>query len=92
MRDVLARITKHWLPIGLTVVVLAAVWLVTVFGDQVGVPLEPNIAILALSIGGGLLGACVAPKHPLRNGMLGALPSSHSRGRHGPCTRRRWAR
>lgn len=71
MRDVLARIRKYWLPVGLVVVALAVLWLVTVFGDQVGVRLEPNISILTLSIGGGLLAASVAPKHPLRNGMLG---------------------
>jgi hypothetical protein len=71
MRDVLARIRKHWLPVGVAVVVVAVVWFVTVFSDQVGVRLEPNIAILALSIGGGLLAALVAPKHPLRSGMLG---------------------
>lgn len=71
MRDVVARIRKHWLPVGLAVVVLAVLLLVTVFGDQVGVRLEPNVAILLLSIGGGLLAASVAPGHPLRNGMLG---------------------
>ncbi len=70
MRDMLARSRKYWLPVGLAVAVLAVLWL-TVFGDEVGVPLEPNIAMLTLSIGGGLLGASVAPKHPLRNGMLG---------------------
>jgi Na+/citrate or Na+/malate symporter len=70
MRDVVARIRKHWLPIGLAVVALAVVWLVTVW-DQAGVRLEPNISILALSIGGGLLAASVAPRHPLRSGMLG---------------------
>ncbi len=71
MRDVLARSRKYWLPVGLAVVVLAVLWLVTVFPDQVGVHLEENISMLALSIGGGLLAAFVAPKHPLRNGMLG---------------------
>lgn len=70
MRDVLARSRKYWLPVGLAVVVLAVLWL-AVFGDQVGVRLEPNIAMLTLSIGGGLLAASVAPKHPLRSGMLG---------------------
>lgn len=71
MRDVLAHIRQYWLPFGLAVVVLAAVLLVSVFGDQVGVQMEPNIAILMLSIGGGLLAASVAPGHPLRNGMVG---------------------
>ena len=71
MRDVLARIRKHWLPVGLAVVVVAVLWLVIVFGDQVGVRLDTNIAMLTLAIGGGLLAASVAPKHPLRNGMLG---------------------
>jgi Na+/citrate or Na+/malate symporter len=71
MRDVLARISKYWLPVGLAVVVLAALWLVTVFRDQVGVRLEENISILTLAIGGGLVAAFVAPKHPLRSGMLG---------------------
>lgn len=71
MRDVLARIRKYWLPVGLAVVVLAVLWLATVGGDQVGVRLDGNIAILTLSIGGGLLAASVAPTHPLRNGMLG---------------------
>jgi Na+/citrate or Na+/malate symporter len=70
MRDVLARIRKYWLPVGLALVALAVVLLLTV-GDQVGVRLEPNIAILALAIGGGLLASSVAPGHPLRNGMLG---------------------
>jgi hypothetical protein len=51
--------------------VLAVLWLVTAFGDQGGVGLAEGISILALSIGGGLLAAFVAPKHPLRNGMLG---------------------
>jgi hypothetical protein len=71
MRDVLARIRKYWLPVGLAVVVLAVLWLVTVSGDQVGVRLEENVAILTLAIGGGLVAAFVAPKHPLRNGMVG---------------------
>jgi Na+/citrate or Na+/malate symporter len=71
MRDVWARIRKYWLPVGVAVVVLAALWLVTVFVDQVGVRLDPNVSILALSIGGGLLAAFIAPKHPLRNGMIG---------------------
>jgi Na+/citrate or Na+/malate symporter len=71
MRDVLARIRKYWLPVGLAVAVLAVLWLVTVFSDQVGVRLEENIRILTLALGGGLLAAFVAPKHPLRNGMLG---------------------
>jgi hypothetical protein len=71
MRDVLARIRKYWLPVGLAVVVLAVLWFVAVFGDLIGVRLEANISILALSIGGGLLGASVAPEHPLRSGMLG---------------------
>ena len=66
MRDTLARIRKFWLPVGLAVVVLAVVWLVAVFGN-----LEGTIALLTLAIGGGLLAAFVAPKHPLRNGMLG---------------------
>jgi len=70
MRDVLARIRKYWLPVGLAVVVLAVLWL-AVFGDEVGLRLEPNISILTLAIGGGLLAASVAPKRPLRNGMLG---------------------
>jgi Na+/citrate or Na+/malate symporter len=71
MQDVLARIGKHWLPVGLAVVVLAVVWLVTVFGDQVGIRLDTNIGMLTLAIGAGLLAAFVAQKHPLRNGMLG---------------------
>ena len=71
MRDVLAHIRKYWLPVGLAVVVLAGLWLVTVFGDQVGVRLDTNISMLTLAIGGGLLAASVAPAHPLRNGMLG---------------------
>lgn len=71
MRDGLARIRKYWLPVGLAVVVLAVLWLVTVFGDQVGVRPDTNISMLALSIGGGLLAASVAPAHPLRSGMLG---------------------
>jgi Na+/citrate or Na+/malate symporter len=71
MRDVLARTKKYWLPVGLAVVALTVLWLVTVFGDQIGVRLEENIAILMLAIGGGLLAASVAPTHPLRNGMLG---------------------
>jgi Na+/citrate or Na+/malate symporter len=71
MRDVLARIRKYWLPVGLAVAVLAVLWLVTVFSDQVGVRLEENISILTLALGGGLLAASVAPRHPLRNGMLG---------------------
>lgn len=71
MRDVLAHIRQYWLPFGLAVVVLATVLLVSVLGDQVGVQMEPNIAILMLSIGGGLLAASVAPRHPLRNGMVG---------------------
>ena len=71
MRDVLARIRKYWLPVGLTIVVLAVLWLVTVFGDQVGVRPDTNISMLTLSIGGGLVAASVAPRHPLRNGMLG---------------------
>lgn len=71
MRDVLARISKYWLPVGLAVVVLAMLGLATVFSDQVGVRLDANISMLALSIGGGLLAASVAPTHPLRNGMLG---------------------
>ena len=71
MRVVLAPVRKYWLPVGLGVVGLVVLWLVTVFGDQVGVRLEANIAILALSIGGGLLAAFLAPRHPLRNGMLG---------------------
>ena len=71
MQDVVAHIRKNWLPFGLAVVVLAALLLVTVFGDQVGVGLDTNVIILALSIGGGLLAASVAPEHPLRNGMLG---------------------
>ena len=71
MRDVLARIRKYWLPVGLTIVVLAVLWLVTVFGDQVGVRLDTNISMLTLSIGGGLVAASAAPRHPLRNGMLG---------------------
>ena len=70
MRDVSARIRKHWLPFGLAVV-LAVLWLAAVFGDQVGVRLDSNISMLGLSIGGGLLAASVAPGHPLRNGMLG---------------------
>jgi hypothetical protein len=71
MRDVLARIRRYWLPVGLAVVVLAGLWLVTVFNDLVGVRLEEGISILTLSIGGGLLAASVAPEHLLRNGMLG---------------------
>jgi Na+/citrate or Na+/malate symporter len=71
MRDVLARIRKYWLPVGPAVVVLAVLWLVSVFPDQVGVHLDTNVTMLTLSIGGGLLAASVAPKHPLRNGMLG---------------------
>lgn len=71
MREVLARIREHWLPVGLLVVVLAVLWLTTVLGDQVGVRLDANIAILALALGGGLLAASVAPRHPLRNGTLG---------------------
>lgn len=71
MRDVLAHIRQYWLPFGLAVVALAAVLLVAVLGDRAGVQMEPNIAILLLSIGGGLLAASVAPGHPLRNGMVG---------------------
>jgi Na+/citrate or Na+/malate symporter len=71
MRDVLARIRKYWLPVGLAVVVVAGLWLVTVLVDQFGVRPDTNIIMLTLSIGGGLLAAFVAPKHPLRNGMLG---------------------
>jgi hypothetical protein len=71
MRDALARIGKHWLPVGLAVIAVSALWLATVFVDQVGVRLDPNLSILALSIGGGLLAAFIAPKHPLRSGMLG---------------------
>ncbi|MHB8958295.1 MAG: hypothetical protein ACYDAN_01550 [Candidatus Limnocylindrales bacterium] len=71
MRDVFERVRKYWLPVGLAVVALAVLWLVGLFGDQVGVRLEPNISMLTLSIGGGLLAASVAPTHPLRNGMLG---------------------
>jgi hypothetical protein len=71
MRDVMVRIRKHWLPVGLAVVVLAVLWLVTVFSDQVGVRLEENVSILTMALGGGLLAAFVAPKHPLRSGMLG---------------------
>lgn len=71
MRDVVAHIRRYWLPVGLAVVVLAVLLLVTLFGDQVGVRLDTNVAMLTLSIGGGLLAASVAPRHPLRNGMLG---------------------
>jgi Na+/citrate or Na+/malate symporter len=71
MREVWARIRKYWLPVGLAFVVLAVLWLVSVFPDQVGVHLDTNITMLTLSIGGGLLAASIAPKHSLRNGMLG---------------------
>ncbi len=71
MRDVFARTRRYWLPVGLTAAALAVLWLVGVFGDQVGVRLEENVAMLTLAIGGGLLGASVAREHPLRNGMLG---------------------
>ena len=75
MRDVFARIRRYWLPVGLAAAALAVLWLVGVFGDQVGVRLEENVAMLTLSIGAGLLAAFVAPKHPLRSGMLGgAIP------------------
>jgi hypothetical protein len=66
MQDGLARIRKYWLPVGLAIV-LALMWLVPVFGN-LG---DGNIAILALSIPGGLLAALVGPRHPLRNGMVG---------------------
>ena len=71
MQDVVARIRQHWLPVGLAAVALVALWLVTVFPDQVGVRLEEGISILLLALGGGLLAAFVAPKHPFRSGMLG---------------------
>lgn len=71
MRHVVARVRKHWLTVGLAVVVLAVLWFVTVFGDQVGVRMEESISILSLAFGGGLLAAFLAPANPLRNGMLG---------------------
>ena len=75
MRDVLARIGTYWLPVGLAAVGLAVLWFLGVFGDQVGVRLDENIATLTLAIGSGFLAAFVAPKHPLRAGMLGgAVP------------------
>jgi hypothetical protein len=67
MRDVVAHSRMYWLLVGLAVVALAVVWLVAVFGDLA----DGNIAILALSIPGGLLAAFVRPVHPLRNGMVG---------------------
>ena len=70
MSEVLARRRRYWLPVGLAVGAVAVASFV-VFGNEVGIRLEPNIVMLTLSIGGGLLAASIAPTHPLRNGMLG---------------------
>lgn len=67
MRGTSARSGRHRPAVGLAVTALAIAWFVAVFGDLA----DGDVAILALSIPGGVVAAFVAPRHPLRNGALG---------------------